>query len=164
MGGGEQTGRVVRVRTPARAGRGARQQRELGLGHPAAELGGDKGDGFGAAVGEEQPVTVDVHGLGQRGRGPGRIGIAADGVEVAGDDSADVGGDGIEAHGQVEHVDPQGCAHPWPVPAVRTGSGDHASTATAAVTCWERRTARSMSRGSGGRPVPSGGRSSTRLP
>jgi hypothetical protein len=61
-------------------------QREVRLVDPAApELGRHQGDGLGPAIGQEEPVRVDTHGLGQRtggGRDVVRRRIAPERMEI----------------------------------------------------------------------------------
>ena len=184
VGGGQPARRVVRVGAPARAAVAARMEGEVGLVGTAADLGGDEGDGLRAAVGQQQPVGPDGDDCGQLGGRAGRIGVATERIEVLGHDLARVRRHRVEAGGQVEHrgrVDAERSGQPCAVAAVAAGRGDghrhrrvllpRRSAASPARPAAVRRatsparwTAAAMSRASGGRPAPRGGRSSTRPP
>ncbi len=163
-------------------------QGELRFVDPPAQDRGDQTDGFGAAVGQQQPAPVHPHGAGQGGGGGRPIRVVPDRTQVAGHHRDGVGRHRVEREGQVEHpvgVQPQRRGDSRAVPSVGPGPGDprwadgwphrrvlrHGSVpaasrpaAMAEPTSWDSRTARWMSRGSTARPSPSGGRSSTRSP
>ena len=113
----------------------------------------------------------------------GRIGVGADLVEVAADHGSGVGRERVERHRQVEHrrgVEAVGAGDPPAVATVGSGARAHRAilarararrpetasrvAARASVTSRLSATARPMSSAVGGRPSPSGGRTSTRSP
>ena len=102
---------------------------EVGLVDPArSELAGHQGDGLGASVGEQEPICFDAHACGQSRPGRPRVGIAPDGVEVPGHRRAWIGGEGVQAGGEVEHgarLDTEGQGQPGAVAAVGAGRRRH---------------------------------------